>query len=121
MAKDSLPSDFRDVEAETVVGQDGRGLNLTHYVLAERLLQVEFTNIKKDLNEDGQSDTLCYILKGGFRGFHKQSSGELWSEWKEVEEKFYRLYEDDELPWSVYEEDPLVALEEDETGEVAKG
>jgi len=47
------------------------------------------------------------------------TGGELWSEWKDLEDKFYRLYEDGELPYELYDEDPLVALEEDENGEVA--
>ena len=46
------------------------------------------------------------------------SSGELWAEWKEQEDRFYRMYEDGELPWELNDEDPLVALEQDENGEV---
>ena len=49
------------------------------------------------------------------------SAGELWSEWKDVEDRFYSLYEDGELPYGLCDEDPLVALEKDETGEVARG
>jgi len=116
---DNLPKDFRDVEQQTIVGEDSRSLQLTHYVLAERLLQVEYANIAKEIVEEASSETLTYILEGGFRGFHKFTSGELWSEWKEVEEKFYHMYETNTLPWEVYEEDPLVALEKDENGEVA--
>ena len=117
---DTLPKDQRDVEADYIVGEDSRSLQLTHSVLAERLIQVEAAKIYNDYNE-GDFSTLTYILEGGFRGYHKMSSGELWSEWKEVEELFYRLYEDGGLPWEVYDEDPLVALEKDETGEVAQG
>ena len=116
---DNLPKDFRDVEQQTIVGEDSRSLQLTHYVLAERLLQVEYANIAKEIVEEASSETLTYILEGGFRGYHKFTSGELWSEWKEVEEKFYHMYETNTLPWEVYEEDPLVALEKDENGEVA--
>jgi len=89
--------------------------------LAERLLQVEYANIAKEIVEEASSETLTYILEGGFRGYHKFTSGELWSEWKEVEEKFYHMYETNTLPWELYEEDPLVALEADENGEVATG
>jgi len=117
----NLPEDFRDVEQQTIVGEDSRSLQLTHYVLAERLLQVEYANIAKEIVEEASSETLTYILEGGFRGYHKFTSGELWSEWKEVEEKFYHMYETNTLPWELYEEDPLVALEKDENGEVAKG
>ena len=49
------------------------------------------------------------------------SPGELWSEWSTKEELFYDLYETGGLPWDIYDEDPLVALERDETGEVANG
>ena len=46
------------------------------------------------------------------------SPGELWSQWVEAEEKFYHLYETDQLPWDMLEDDPLIALERDENGEV---
>ena len=118
---DNLPRDFRDVEQSSIVGEDSRSLQLTHYVLAERLLQVEYANIAKEIVEEASSETLTYILEGGFRGYHKFSSGELWAEWQEVEEKFYHMYETNTLPWELYEEDPLVALEADENGEVATG
>ena len=114
----NLPEDFRDVEQSAIVGEDSRSLQLTHYVLAERLLQVEYWKIKDSILQGMTDDNLVYILEGGFRGFHKFTSGELWAEWKEVEEKFYDLYETDSLPWEVYDEDPLVALEQDENGEV---
>ena len=116
---DNLPQDFRDVEQSAIVGEDNRGLSLTHYVLAERMMLLEYHTIKTEINESPSSDTLIYILEGGFRGFHKMTGGELWSEWKDSEDKFYRLYEDGELPYELYDEDPLVALEEDENGEVA--
>ena len=115
---DNLPQDFRDVEQSTIVGEDSRSLQLTHYVLAERCLQVEYWKIQDSILAGTTDDNLIYILEGGFRGFHKFSSGELWTEWKEVEEKFYDLYETNSLPWEIYEEDPLVALEQDENGEV---
>ena len=116
---DNLPQDFRDVEQSAIVGEDSRSLSLTHYVLAERMMLLEYHTIKTEINESPSSDTLIYILEGGFRGFHKMTGGELWSEWKDLEDKFYRLYEDGELPYELYDEDPLVALEEDENGEVA--
>ena len=115
---DNLPQDFRDVEQSAIVGEDSRSLNLTHYVLAERLIQVEYANIMED-PYPLPSNTLIYILEGGFRGYHKMTSGELWSEWKDgAEDKWYQLYEDGDLPWEPYEDDPIVALEKDENGEV---
>jgi hypothetical protein len=115
---DNLPQDFRDVEQSAIVGEDSRSLNLTHYVLAERLIQVEYANIMED-PYPLPSNTLIYILEGGFRGYHKMTSGELWSEWKDgAEDKWYQLYEDGDLPWEPFDEDPIVALEKDENGEV---
>ena len=38
----NLPEDFRDVEQSAIVGEDSRSLSLTHYVLAERLLQEKY-------------------------------------------------------------------------------
>lgn len=115
---DNLPQDFRDVEQSAIVGEDSRSLNLTHYVLAERLIQVKYANIMED-PYPLPSNTLIYILEGGFRGYHKMTSGELWSEWKDgAEDKWYQLYEDGDLPWEPFDEDPIVALEKDENGEV---
>ena len=36
------------------------------------------------------------------------SPGELWSEWKDgAEAKWFEMYDDESLPYSIYEEDPL--------------
>jgi hypothetical protein len=75
---DNLPQDFRDVEQSSIVGEDSRSLQLTHYVLAERLLQCEYALIAKEIVEEASSETLTYILEGGFRGFHKYTSVWLW-------------------------------------------
>ena len=64
--------------------------------------------------EDMSDDSKCSII-------HKYSEDALIEEYKDMEEKFYRLYEDGELPYELYDDDPLVALEEDENGEVANG
>ena len=112
----NLPADKSDGKSDVILVSD-RGFSLTHYVLAERLMQVEAAEIFKQRAEDGTSDTLIYILEGGFRGFHKFTSVELMEEWNDGAcDKFYELYEDNELPWALYEDDPLVAL-----GEVANG
>lgn len=104
---DNLPTDYKQVEDEYEVGRDKTDTALTHYVLAERLMQVEGALVAKEIQEDGHSQTLIYILEGGFRGFHKMSPGELWSEWKDgAEDKWFALYEDKELPWATYDEDP---------------
>ena len=105
---DNLPDNLSDVEDEYIVGEDSRAMQLTHYVLAERLLQVEYAEIMRQHSEEKDSQSLIYILEGGFRGFHKMTAGELWSEWKDgAEEKWYQLYADGELPWEPYEEDPI--------------
>jgi len=113
-------SDFRKEEQNAIVGEDSRALQLTHKVLAERLIQLEVRAIQEDAGH-GDFTVIAEMLENGFRGYHKMTAGELWSEWKEQEELFYRLYEDGALLWELNEEDPLVALEEDENGEVAKG
>ena len=104
---DNLPKNLSDVEDEYIVGTDIQGFELTHYVLAERLMQVEAWRIYDEYKQ-GDHSTLTYILEGGFRGFHKMSSGELWSQWKDgAEVKWYELHNDLELPWESYEEDPI--------------
>ena len=71
---DNLPTDYKQVEDEYEVGRDKTDTALTHYVLAERLMQVEGALVAKEIREDGHSQTLIYILEGGFRGFHKMLS-----------------------------------------------
>ena len=111
---DNLPDNLSDVEDEYIVGEDSRAMQLTHYVLAERLLQVEYAEIMRQHREEKDSQSLIYILEGGFRGFHKMTAGELWSEWKDgAEDKWYELYQDNELPWEAYEDDPIHKLEEE--------
>ena len=115
---DNLPQDQFDQRHEKVIHQDTRSLDLTHYVMAERCMLVEYATIKEEIESEPSSETLTYILEGGFRGFHKYSVEDLIKEYKEKEELFYSLYDCDVLPYDVYDEDPLVALEEDENGEV---
>ena len=104
-----LPQDFKDVEDTTVVGTDCRGHELTHYVLAERLLQVEYATVRDEILEHRASETLTRILEGGSRGYHKYTGGEQWSEWRDgAEAKFYALYDQDRLPWDLFDDDPLL-------------
>jgi len=63
---------------------------------------------------------LTYILEGGFKGFHNMEPSELIEEYQGIENTFYQLHEDGELPLSLYDDDPLHRLEQDENGEVAK-
>ena len=55
---DNLPDNLSDVEDEYIVGEDSRAMQLTHYVLAERLLQVEYAEIMRQHNEEGDSQSL---------------------------------------------------------------
>ena len=103
---DNLPGNRRDVEDTYVIGKDERGYELIHYVLAERLMQVEYAQIMSE--RDPCSDTLIYILEGGFRGYHKFTADQLKAEWLDgANDKWFQLYEDGELPWEIFEDDPL--------------
>ncbi len=104
----NLPVDNKDCSAEEEVIVDRDGHFLTHYVLAERLLQVEYASIRDQIRNEASSDTLTYILEGGFRGFHKYTKQEQRDEWLDgAEDKWFQLYADGELPWEPYEEDPI--------------
>ena len=113
---DNLPSNRKDVFNEEIIIKDSRGHELTHYVLAERLLQVEYSQISEEIRTEPSSETLTYILEGGFRGFHKYTKQELLDEWSEVEDKFWTLVDDDSMPWEVYDEDPLASLPKEVEG-----
>jgi len=92
--------------------EDSRAMKLTPYVMAERCIQVEASNIYKDY-KSGDYDTLTYILEGGFKGYHNMDSSELIEEYKTIEEQWYNLYECSELEFTPYEEDPIHKLEEE--------
>ena len=103
----TLPANLNDQEAHEPYYEDSRAMVLSHYVMAERCLQVEATKIYNDFNE-GDYSTLTYILEGGFRGFHKYTKQEQRDEWLDgAEDKWFQLYADGELPWEPYEEDPI--------------
>ena len=111
-------TEFKQQEDDTIVGEDTRGMSLTHYVIAERLVALDCTYII----EDGAHKDVEYLadkLSDGWRGYHRMSPGELWSEYKEQEESFYEYYEKNLLICGLADADPLNTLEEDENGEVA--
>ena len=95
---------------EDLLYEDKRAMQLTHYVMAERCLQVEVEHIIKE-SKEGDHSTLTYILEGGFKGFHNMEPSELIKEYKDCEDRWYTLYEDEELPLSVYEDDPINKIE----------
>ena len=101
---------------EDFLYEDSRAMKLTPYVMSERCLQVEISNIYKDY-KSGDYDTLTYILEGGFKGFHKMDSSELIEEYKAIEEQWYNLYECSEFEFTPYEEDPIHKLEEEKVSQ----
>ena len=103
---DNLPANLNDQEQHEPYYEDSRAMVLSHYVMAERCLQVESYKIYNDFKE-GDYSTLTYILEGGFRGFHKMSREDLEEEYKEVEDKWYELEASRELYWEAYEDDPI--------------
>ena len=90
--------------------EDERAMALTHYVMAERCLQVQMAQIYNEKAE-GDYDTLTYILESGFKGFHNMEPSELIKEYQDYEEQFYNLYECEGLYMSVYEDDPINHIE----------
>ena len=106
---DNLPDNLSDVEDEYIVGEDSRAMQLTHYVLAERLLQVEYAEIMRQHREEK-----AYEMRRSLVGSEMCIRDRLWSEWKDgAEDKWYELYQDNELPWEAYEDDPIHKLEEE--------
>ena len=95
---------------EDLLYEDERAMSLTHYVMAERCIQVQMAQIYNEKSE-GDYDTLTYILEGGFKGFHNMEPSELIKEYQDYEEQFYNLHECDGLYISVYEDDPINHIE----------
>ena len=44
-----MTEDLKKFEDDSIVGEDSRGYGLTHYVLSERLMQVEHSPIKEEM------------------------------------------------------------------------
>ena len=112
----TLPANLNDQDQHEPYYEDSRAMVLSHYVMAERCLQVEAAKIYNDFNE-GDYSTLTYILEGGFRGFHKMSREDLEAEYKEIEELWYSLEADKGLYWEAYEDDPIWNITERNTKE----
>ena len=96
---------------EDFLYEDNRAMKLTPYVMAERCLQVEAVKIYDDYKK-GDVSTLVYLLEGGFKGFHNMEPSELIEEYKGIEDQWYQLESDGELPFEAYEEDPIHTLKE---------
>jgi hypothetical protein len=100
---------------DNIVLTDGRGNKLTHSVLAERLIQAETMRIVEEMHyHKGCSDTLTFILEGGFKGFHNMSNERLCSEWEDYEEEWFANYDREYLPCPAHEDDPILTQQ---TGE----
>ena len=97
---------------EDLLYEDNRAMKLSHYVMAERCLQVDMADIYNDY-KCGDYDTLTYILEGGFKGFHNMEPSELIKEYDDIEDKWYDLYETNQHLFEPYEEDPIHKLEEE--------
>ena len=90
-------------EEEIIVGTDSRGFELSSFVLAERLTQLDCYDIIADAKyKDYQY--VGEVLGRGFRGYHNMSPGELWTEFKEKEDQFYELFDLEDLPCKFDEE-----------------
>ena len=96
---------------EDLLYEDERAMALTHYVMAERCIQVQMKDIHEEYGA-GDYDTLTYILEGGFKGFHNMEPSELIEEYKAIENKWYELEADNELHWEPFEDDPIHTLKE---------
>ena len=96
---------------EDLLYEDKRAMLLTHYVMAERCLQVELEHIITE-SRVGDHSTLTYILEGGFKGFKNMEPSELIEEYKAIEDQWYDLEETNELHWEPYEDDPIHTLKE---------
>ena len=102
----TLPANLNDQDQHEPYYEDSKAMMLSHYVMAERCMQVEAYKIYSDYLEQDYS-TLSYILEGGFRGFHKMSREDLEAEYKEIEEMWYELESSRGLHWEAYEDDPI--------------
>ena len=100
-------NEFKQAEDQTVVGIDTRGQALTHYVIAERLVALDCTYIIDDGSRYDDVEYLADKLSNGWRGYHRMSPGELWTEYKEIEESFLELYDTNELVVGLKDDDPL--------------
>ena len=96
----------RDCEPEDVIHTDSKGHQLTHRILAERLIQVDTRKIQDDAGH-GDYQYLASIFETGFRDYHNMGQKELIDEWREQEDVFYGLWEDQGLLYELDEQDPL--------------
>lgn len=99
--------DPKQIEDDSIVGTDSRGNELSHYVIAERLVALDCTIIVDDAVKYKDLEYLADKLSDGWRGYHRMSPGELWSEYKEMETEFFDHLDADSLLCDLAEADPL--------------
>jgi len=105
--------------SEEFIFEDQRSMRLTHYVMAERLMQVEAYKIMEEYRSNNEYVVLGFMLEDGFKGYHNFTDSELIAEYIDgAEDKWYSLLEDRKLPWGIHGDDPMVQLIEDEAGEL---
>ena len=92
--------------------EDTHGMTLTFSQMADRCLNTEITSIFLD-RQEGDIDTLSYLLENGFKGYNNMEPSELIAEYDSMEDKWYEYYEDDQLSFSVSEDDPIHNLEKE--------
>ena len=92
--------------------EDTHGMTLTFSQMADRCLNVEMTSIFKD-KEQGDVDTLSYLLENGFKGYNNMEPSELIAEYDTMEDKWYEYYQDNELIYQTSGDDPIQKLEEE--------
>ena len=94
---------------DLVIGTDSRGCELTHYVLAERIV-LDDIRLAIKAAEVQDYDFLATRFAEGHRGYHNMSPGELWAEWGDIEESWYGAWDDGLLPYEPIAEDPIHKL-----------
>ncbi len=103
-------------DSEIVIGTDTRGDSLTQSIIAERLVAYDLTDMMR-CAAHGDFEYIADKLSDGWRGYHRMSPGELWTEYKEIEESFLDAVETGSLVVGLKEEDPITK----DTQETAKG
>lgn len=101
--------DMKQIEDDSIVGTDSQGNELTHYVIAERLVALDCTIIIDDAVKYKDLEYLADKLSDGWRGYHRMSPGELWSEYKEMETQFFDHLDAGSLLCGLAEADPLAS------------
>ena len=93
-------------DKDIVIGTDTRGDVLTQSIIAERLVAYDLTEMMRCAGH-GDYEYIADKLSDGWRGYHRMSPGELWTEYKEIEESFLEAHDTDSLVVGLKEDDPL--------------